>query len=127
MLRFLLSLLVTLVIGAGIGLYLGWVQFPLQSVDRPASALSSIYRDEYVVLVAAGYTRDQDLNGVLDRLRVLRVENAPQLVQEVTERYITSSRDITEIRYLVTLSESLGRLTPIMQPYRNVSVPGGGS
>jgi hypothetical protein len=124
MTRFLLSLLVALLVGLGVGLYLGWVQFPQLTVDSPASALAQRYKDEYTVMIAAGYLDDHDLTGALERLRVLGVDNVPVYVQEVTERYITNSRDVEDIRYLVALSEGLGRLTPIMEPYRMVSVPG---
>jgi hypothetical protein len=60
MLRFLLSLVIALLIGAGIGLYLGWVQFPVQYVNSPASALAEPYRDDYTVMVAAGYLAEND-------------------------------------------------------------------
>jgi hypothetical protein len=126
MVRFLLSLLVALLVGLGIGLYLGWVQFPQQTIDSPANALAQRYQDEYAVMIAAGYLDDHDLTGALERLRVLGVDNAPAFIQEVTERYITNSRDIDDIRYLVALSEGLGRLTPIMEPYRIVTLPGQG-
>jgi hypothetical protein len=126
MVRFLLSLLVALLVGLGIGLYLGWVQFPQQTVDSSASVLAQRYKDEYVLMVAGGYLEDGDLGGALERLRLLGADNAPAFVQEVTERYITNSRDVDDIRYLVALAEGLGRLTPIMEPYRIVTVPGQG-
>lgn len=122
--RFLLSLFAGLVVGLGIGLYLGWVQFPVEYVDSPASALDQRYRDEYTVMIANGYALDRDLQGALDRLRILGVENIATYVQDTTERYITNSRDVNDIRVLVTFAEGLGRLTPMMEPYREVSVPG---
>jgi hypothetical protein len=124
--RFFLSLLIALIIGVLLGLYLGWVQFPVEYIDSPASALDQPYQDEYTVMIAAGYSADQDLTGALTRLRVLGVENVPTYVQEVTERYITNSQAVDEIRVLVTLAEGLGRMTPIMEPYRRVTVPGQG-
>mgnify|MGYP001146132954 CR=1 FL=1 len=124
--RFFLSLLIALIIGVLLGLYLGWVQFPVEYIDSPASVLDQPYQDEYTVMIAAGYSADQDLTGALTRLRVLDVENVPTYVQEVTERYISNSQSVDEIRVLVTLAEGLGRLTPIMEPYRRVTVPGQG-
>lgn len=126
MTRFLLSLFAGLVVGLGVGLYLGWVQFPVEYVDSPARSLAQRYQDDYAVMIAAGYRVDQDLSGAIQRLRVLGVENVPVYVQEVTERYITNSRNVEDIRKLVALSEGLGRLTPIMEPYRQVRVPGQG-
>lgn len=118
MVRFLLSLLVMLIVGLGIGVYLGWVQFPVEYIDSPASALAQRYKDEYTVMVANGYRYDRDLNGALERLRILGEPNIPAYVQELTERYITNSQDLNDIRTLVVLAEGLGRLTPPMEPYR---------
>lgn len=115
--RFLVSLLVALIVGALIGLYIGWVQFPAQTVDSPASALAQRYKDEYTVMVAEGFRADGDLNGALERLRVLDTENIPAYVQETAERFITNSRDLEDIRALVLLAQGVGRLTPLMQPY----------
>lgn len=125
--RFLISLITSLIIGALIGLYLGWVQFPVQYVDSPARDLAQRYKDDYTVMMASAYADDRDLTGALERLRVLEVENVPAHIQEVTERYITNSRDLGDIRNLVILAEGVGRLTPIMEPYRQVSLPGQGS
>ena len=43
MIRFLISLLVALVIGAAIGLYFGWVRFPVQYLNSPAASLADRY------------------------------------------------------------------------------------
>ncbi|HEX2907829.1 MAG TPA: hypothetical protein VHO69_13255 [Phototrophicaceae bacterium] len=126
MLRFLASLLIGLVVGLGIGLYLGWVQFPVEFVNSSASSLAEQYKDEYIVMVASGYLKDGDLGGAVERLRVLGFANIPAYVQEVTERYISNSQNAADISVLVALSESLGRLTPIMMPYRQITVPGTG-
>jgi hypothetical protein len=121
--RFIISLLIGLAVGVGLGLYLGWVQFPKQYINSPITDLSPRYKDEYTVMIATGYSADRDLVGAVERLRVLGVENIPAYVQETTERYITNSRNVDDIRYLVILAEGLDRLTPIMEPYRQVSVP----
>lgn len=126
MLRLLLSLLIGLAVGVLIGLYVGWVQFPVQFVDSPASSLAERYKNEYMVMVASGFMKDGDLGGAVERLRILGVANIPAYVQEVTERYISNSQDANDISVLVALSESLGRLTPIMLPYRRISSPGVG-
>ncbi len=125
MLRFVVSLIIGLALGAVMGLYLGWVQFPVQFVNSPASSLSERAKNDYMVMIAAGYLEDGDLGGAVERLRLLGVPNIPAYVQQVTEGYISNSQDVNDISYLVALSEAMGRLTPIMQPYRRVSVPGG--
>ncbi len=118
--RILLSLIIGLALGAGIGLYLGWVQFPVEYVDSPASALAQEYKDTYVVNVAAAYRDERDPNAAVERLRILGVPNVPVYVQEVTERFISTSRPIEDVRHLVALAEGLGRLTQIMEEYRPI-------
>lgn len=126
MLRALLSLIVGLIIGVGVGLYLGWVQFPVQYVNSPASALAQRYQDEYTVLIAGGYLADSDEFGAIERLRVLGIDNVPEYVQQMTERFITTSRDVRDIQYLVALSEGLGRTSPLFERFRQLSVSGQG-
>lgn len=124
MVRFLFSFIVALIVGLLLGLYLGWVQFPVKYTDSGAERLAQRFKDDYTVMIASAYVEDSDLTGALERMRVLGVENVPAYIQETTERYITNSRDVNDIRALVALSEGLGRLTPIMQPYQILTVPG---
>lgn len=119
--RFILSLMFGMLVGGAIGLYLGWIPFPVEYLNNPASSLDQRYKDEYTIMVAAGYASDNDPIAAVERLRVLDVDNAPAYVQEVTERFITNSVDIDDILLLVTLSEGLGRLTPVMLPYREIN------
>ncbi len=124
MVRFLLSFIAALIVGLLFGLYLGWVQFPVKYTDSSADRLAQRFKDEYTVMVANGYLDDGDLTGALERMRVLGVNNVPAYIQDTTERYITNSSNVTDIRALVALSDGLGRLTPIMAPYRVLTAPG---
>ena len=118
MVRFILSFIVALIVGLLLGAYLGWVQFPVKYTDSGAERLAQRSKDEYTVMVANAYLDDSDLTGALERMRLLGVENVPAYIQDTTERYITNSSSVTDIRALVALSAGLGRLTPIMQPYQ---------
>lgn len=125
MTRFLLSFFVALLIGLGLGLYLGWVQFPVQFIDSPARSLAPVHKEEYTLMIAAGYAADGDLSGAIERLRVLGVGDVPAYVEQTTERYISNSRGVDDIRLLVNLASDMGRLTPLMEPYQQVTLPGG--
>ena len=127
MTRLLASLFVGSVIGVGIGLLLGWGPFKVVIVDNPASRLHEQYKDDYTIMVAAGFLVDGDALGAVERLRVLGVPNAPEYVQNVTERFITNSRNIEDIRKLVALLEALvgqDRLPDMMRPYRMINEQG---
>lgn len=116
--RFLLSLVGGGLIGVLIGLYLGWVQFPVQITESPASALARPYQDEYTLMIAQGYLSDGDVDGARLRLRVLGNDDAPAIVRGAAERAITDSRNVDDIRALVGLAAAFGALTPVMEPYR---------
>jgi selenocysteine lyase/cysteine desulfurase len=126
MVRFLLSLAVGMIAGITTGLFVGWELAPVEVVDSPMSALAPRQREDYTIMVAAAYRLDGDLLAAVERLRPLGVENIPDFVQGAAERAISNSRSIEDIRLLVALSEAFGRLTPLMEPYRQVNLPGGG-
>ena len=124
MIRLLLSLFVGLVIGALLGLYFGWVQFPVEFVNSPMSQLAPNYRDSYTVMIANGFQADEDALGAVERLRVLDIDNVPEYVFQQAERYISNSRDIEDIQALIALSEGLGRTSPLFETYREIEMPG---
>ena len=120
--RLLRSLILGLAIGAVLGLYLGWTQFPRESYRSDMSGLAQTYRDEYLVMIAAGYAADGDLPGALERLRPLTIDDLATYTQENTERIIESAaRNIRDIRLLVGLAQGLGRVTAEMAPFLGLS------
>lgn len=128
--RILRSLLLGLALGGALGTYLGWFQFPREAYRSGLSALAQSFRDDYAVMIAAGYAADGDLQGALHRLSQLQIADIPHYIQELTDSAISSSaRDIRDIRLLVALSRGMGRLTRAMQPFLDlseVSAVGGG-
>lgn len=118
MLRFTRSLILGLLVGALAGLYLGWFPFPPAARSSAISDLAQRYRDEYTVMIAAGYAADRDASGAIERLSLLELENIPAYLQRSAERIIsTSARDLVDIRLLVRLAHDLGLLTPAMRPF----------
>lgn len=118
MLRFARSLILGLLVGTLAGLYFGWFPFPPAARSSAISDLAQRYRDEYTVMIAAGYAADQDAPGALERLSLLELESIPAYLQRSTERIIsTSARNLDDIRLLVSLAHDLGLLTPAMQPF----------
>ena len=124
MIRLFLSTVIGILVGVGIGLTIGWVVAPVQYTDSSMSDLAPRYQDDYTVMIASGYLLDNNVDGAIARLRLLGVENVPAYVQDITERYITNSRDLDDIRKLVNLAEGLGRLTPPMERFRTLSATG---
>lgn len=118
MLRFARSLVLGLFLGAIFGLYLGWIQFPSQTRNSNMRDLSQRHRDDYTVMIAAGYASSRDLAGAIDRLQRLETGDVGDHLQHATERIIrTSARSLDDIRLLVHLANDMGRLTPAMEPF----------
>lgn len=122
MLRFFRSLILGLLIGVTVGLYFGWLQFPLETRNRRLSDLAQPYRDEYSVMVAAGYAAEGDMAAAGARLSRLNSDNAPAALRDATERIIlNASRGLADIRLLVQLADNLGQLSEIMQPFLDMT------
>ncbi len=116
------SLLIGVLIGLAVGVYLGWEQFPVEYTNSSLEALAPAYQEEYTVMVADGYLYDRDEVAAVNRLQPLNKSNVFDFVQDLTERYISQS-NVPNIPSLVALSEAFGRLTPIMEIYRQTPVP----
>lgn len=124
MTRAFVWLVVGVLVGGAIGLFTGWVVAPTEYVNSPLRDLALRHKDDYTIMVAQGYSRERDALGAVERLRLLGVDNVPQYVQETAERFITTSRNVDEIRLLVNLAEGLGRLTPLMENFRALNPAG---
>lgn len=124
--RLLMSATVGVVIGVAAGFAIGWAIAPVQFVDSPLDLLDREYKYEYAVMVATAFQRDRNLDLATERLRPLGIDNIPNWVQDVTERYISQGRKVADITDLVALAEAFGRLTPSMEPYRLRPLPGSG-
>ena len=118
MARLTRSLILGLVLGALAGVYFGWIQDPPAARRSAISELSQPHRDDYTVMIAAGFAVDHDAPGALARLSWIEVDDIPGALRRTTERVIkTAARDLDDIRLLVRLAYEFGQLTPAMRPF----------
>ena len=117
--RFVIALVIGGVFGLTLGVYLGWVRFPVQTINSSIRGLSSAEKDRYTVMVAEGYELDGDLGEAVQRLQLLGIADVPSYVRDVTERFISvnGSGDTIDIEHLVALAQALHVLTPPMEPF----------
>lgn len=126
MLRIFRSLILGLALGALVGLYFGWVSFPMDARNRQLSQLAQSHQDDYSVMIAAGYAADGDLAGASARLALVYGADAARQLRESAERIISSSaRSLPDIRLLVALARDLGQLSPLMMPFLTLEESGG--
>ena len=116
--RAIIWVAVGLILGAALGLYLGWVAWPTEFVDADPTLLREDFRRDYTMMIAHAYMLDGDLPAARRRLHSLGEEEPDRWLLSMTVDAILSGRDeATVIRPLVLLSSDLGLSSPAMAPY----------
>jgi hypothetical protein len=107
-----LLFLITILIGAGVGLYYGWGFKPTMQSTSPLKSLRQDYKADYVLMVAEVYDRDGDLKLAIDRLDQLK-SGSPL---DVTTSMITYARSagysINDLELMSNLIQDLQGSTP---------------
>jgi len=105
-LYFLLSILV----GVGLGLLIGWVLYPLQFAETTADSLSADYKADYTLMVAEVYQTDNDPGLAAVRLAPL----GDQPLRTVQEAIVTG-QDLGFARRDMELMAQLLQALQVMQ------------
>jgi hypothetical protein len=105
------------VAGAGIGLVLGWVVWPVDYYDTDLVNLRGDYKEQYIVLVGSAYAQDGDLEKAENRLDQLQAPNIRQWIAQLADQYISEGRSESDIRAIVALAHGLEVDTPQMVAY----------
>jgi hypothetical protein len=109
--------LLGLLFGAGLGLFLGWVAWPVEFTEADPTILEESYQRDYTVMIASTYALDGDLAAARQRLaRLGKADSNAWLLDQVVA-HILENEDETEIRHLVLLARDLGLSSPAMTPY----------
>ena len=106
-----------LLIGAVLGLVIGWVVWPIEYVEADPTVLEDSYFDDYVLMIASAYSLDEDLNIARRRLSSLGLEDLDGWYLSFTVDQILGDADETDVVFLVKLADDLGLYSPVMEPY----------
>jgi hypothetical protein len=117
LLRTILWLLVGLLVGAGLGLFLGWVAWPTEFTDADPTVLAESYQRDYTIMVAAAFDIEGDLPAAERRLADLGKEDARAWLLSVAVDHILAGQEDSEIRHLVKLATALDLYSPAMEPF----------
>ncbi|GAB4162198.1 MAG: hypothetical protein Fur0021_36230 [Candidatus Promineifilaceae bacterium] len=117
MARTVFFLVLGLLLGAGLGLYLGWVVWPTEFTNADPSLLAETYRQDYALMIATAYERDGDLATARWRAATLDVENPNDWLLRFTVDTILAGQDETAMRRLSRLAYDLGLRSPALTPY----------
>jgi len=113
--RFILIFSVAL--GLGLGIYIGWIASPVQYTDTSPASLDQRYKDDYILMVAAIYSKDSNLEAARARLSALGFDDPGQAVAAATHRLIAAQKPEADLRRGAHLAAALGVITSEMQPY----------
>ena len=113
-----------ILVGAGLGLLVGWVLWPLEYTEADPSILEDDYQRDYTLMIASAYSLERDLDLANKRLRSLGTADPEAWLLTVTVDHILQYGDEIESRNLVELAGMLGLYSPVMDPY--IPQPGDG-
>lgn len=110
--------LIGLVIGLGLGLYLGWVAWPTEFTDAVPQILQEQYRRDYAQMIAAAYALDGDVRSAARRVDSLGPGNdGRSFFFSATLDAILRNEDAQTIRQMVRLAVDLELDSPAFAPY----------
>jgi hypothetical protein len=116
-------LLLGLIIGLALSLTYVWVLNPVESYNVALADLNPADKEEYIVLIAAAYAIEGDLNRARARLSELGDPDSARTVAKLAERYIAEKRSTTEIRSLAKLADALGVTSSDLVVYISTPTP----
>lgn len=106
-----------LLLGVGIGLYLGWMVIPVTYTDTDLPSLAQPYKDEAVLMIATRYSADGNGEAAQAALAALGYTDAAAAIQSVTVRAIAEQWPEADLRRLVALAVAFHAAAPEMNPY----------
>jgi hypothetical protein len=109
--------LIGLAVGLGIGLYLGWIAWPVQYYDTDMTSFHPQYQFDYAVMVGAAYELDGNWERAAERLDALGQPDPGPWLQHLILDSISQGRDPVKIGHLISLADPLGVRTEIMDPF----------
>jgi hypothetical protein len=115
-LRHWLFLVLGCALGLALGVFITWQVWPVVYYDTDPVDLRSEHKDDYVVMVAAAYAQDGDLELAVLRLDGLGFEDAKQVVVGLFQRHREAGY-VGESHTLAVLAYDLGVEDVALLPY----------
>jgi hypothetical protein len=104
------------VLGLAAGLFITWQLWPVEYYNTDPIDLRQEHKDDYVVMIAAAYAQDSDLETAASRLEILGFEEPTQVVLGLFQRYGEAGYT-EETRSLARLAYDLGIEDVALLPY----------
>jgi hypothetical protein len=97
---------VAVLVGLGVGLWIGWMALPIQLANVGISDLKGSAQDEYILLIAKTYAYDRNLDRARERLAQLNDSNMVDRVGTLAMTY--ASQNNQEAAQLASFAVALG-------------------
>ena len=101
--------LLTFIIGIGLGLAYGWLIDPVEYFDLTPDTLREDYKTDYVLMTAESYRVEQDPGTAARRLAIFGSQSPSAIASDALDHARTngfSDADITLIQELVTAMQA---------------------
>lgn len=99
---------VGIVLGLALGILVGWWLWPVTYTNTTPAALRHDYQDDYVLMIAATYDAEHDLQEARSRLECLNSDDPVAPVAELAKVLIEEGGKRQDIARLANLARALG-------------------
>ncbi len=107
--------LIAICIGAGAGLFYGWVVNPVQYVDISPQNLRVDYKSDFVLMVAEAYQADHNLGLAVRRLSLLSSSAPTAIVSNALEYGVQHAYAAQDLSLMQSLAEALITWNPNLE------------
>ena len=104
-------------LGLALGFAIGWWLWPVTYTNTSPAELREDYHDDYVLMVAAAYAVEQDLQDARSRLELLNPNEPGAPTLALAEKLIEHGGSEEDITHLARLARDLGVTDPMLTPY----------
>lgn len=112
----IITLVIALVIGAGLGLFYGWAIAPVEYTDVTPDLLRQDYQIDFVLMTAEAYQNDFDAATAARRLALLGSEPPATFVTSTLEYASANNFTAEELRVLQALLTAMQTYQPDENP-----------
>lgn len=107
-------LLLGLLLGTGLGLFIGWGVWPTEFTDANPAVLHEEYQADYIQLIADIYADDGDLRTALIRLGDFGPDYQAVLLNTINDQLLSQQSSPNELLRLATLANDAGVSSPVI-------------
>ncbi|MBL8046296.1 MAG: hypothetical protein JNL09_07140 [Anaerolineales bacterium] len=108
--------LLSLVLGLGAGLAIGWVVLPPTPAPSTLASLGTAEKDSVILLAATVFEADGNVQAARLRLAALGyAEPGPEIIESVKRGVPTQTLNLVDVQRLLRLANAFGAVPPELQ------------